>query len=85
VNVQFWNKVANVHWTCGEGDVINGWIRHFFTTSRYDGGRDIEAIEVPVTAIDGDREITYETKVYGGFKAVSEEDNVYRPHLSLAV
>jgi hypothetical protein len=45
----------------------------------------METIDVPIIAIDADRNITYETKLLGGFKAVSEDKNVYRPHLSLAV
>jgi hypothetical protein len=37
VDVQFWNKVANVRFMCGLGETINGWIRSFFTAGIYDG------------------------------------------------
>jgi hypothetical protein len=44
----------------------------------YEGGK-IETTEVPIIAIDADRNITYETKLLGGLNAVSEDKNLYRP------
>jgi hypothetical protein len=46
----------------------------------------MKKIEAPIIAIDAQiGTIPIKTKLIGGFKAVSEDKNVYRPHLSLAV
>ena len=88
VDLDFWNKIMDSSkGRLGSGTTTkySGWILDLF-------GLEGKVDEVKINTIDVDIEIFFEetgeikqVQLVGGFKAVSQEGKIFRPHLSMAI
>ena len=86
VDLNFWNKIVHEEGTGGSGKKgpdIDGWIIQFFGYEKKTDDVVLPEISVGIKVTVGD--VSRMVKMKGGFKAVSKEGHVFRPHLSLAI
>lgn len=88
IDLDFWNKIVNQErGRLGSGSTskYTGWLIHFFGYFEPEEEIRISHIGFDIEIDNKQTGVQKTVRLVGGFKAVSSDGSVYRPHLSFAI